>query len=546
MRGLRFLALLAWVATRAAAQDPLPSLEALEAAGAVIGEIRIRAQDVFDLDDPQEDNWLFRTANALHVQTRDSTIRRQLLFRSGERFSARVVAETERLLRGNGYLYQADIRPVAYRDGVVDLEVVTRDSWTLQPGAKVSLAGGTSSGGVSLEEENLLGTGTRLAIALRSTSEVSTAGGTRRGVDLGLSYPYAFDGHTALAYGQSTSEEGTGRRASISRPFYELDARWAAGVSSARDDRIVDRYAGGVVAARYRSRVDSARALLGVSRGLINGWVHRFSAGLRYQDEIYRREPGLAAPARLPADRTLVAPFLVYEALEDDIVEVRNLQSIARPEYLSLGWQAGLELGRAARGLGSTQAVTLYSASLGKGVRVGDEGTLLATTSVGGEYGSGEADRASLGAALRYYQRRGSHALFFLSLAADATDFSDGTQFLSLGGEIGPRGYPTNYQRGDRRVTFTAERRFYSDWFPFRLIRVGGAVFFDAGRAWGGPYQKQDEAALHWATNVGAGLRLLSARSSSGVTVHLDLAFPLKRAPGVDAFQVSVQSKTGF
>ncbi len=530
----------------AAAQDPFPSFEALEAAGAVIGEIRIRAQDVFDLDDPEENNWLFRQANALHVETRPSTLRRQLLFASGERVSARVIAETERLLRGKDYLYEAEIRPYAYGDGIVDVEVVTRDSWTLQPGAKVSLAGGTSSGGVSLEEKNLLGTGMRFAIAARTTSEVTTAGGTRRGVDVGLSYPYAFDGRTTLAYGHSTFEEGSVRTATIDRPFYALDTRWAAGASAARDDRIVDRYASGVVAARYRQSVDSAHALLGVSRGLVRGWAHRFSGGLRYRDEAYRLEPGLAAPAALPADRTLVAPFVRYEAVQENFVELRNLNSIARPEYLALGWHASLELGRAASGLGSTHSVTLYSAGLSKGVPLGEEGTLLAAAWVGGEYAAGEIDRETLGASLRYYQRRGAHTLFFLGLAADATDFSDGTQFLSLGGETGARGYPTNYQRGDRRVTFTAERRFYSDWFPFHLIRVGGAVFFDAGRAWGGPYQKPDEAAAHWAANIGFGLRLLSARSSSGTTVHVDLAFPLKRASGVDAFQVSLQSKTGF
>ena len=546
MRRLGVLALLASAAMPAAAQDPFPSFEALEAAGAVIGEIRIRAQDVFDLDDPEEDNWLFRKANALHIQTRPSTLRRQLLFRSGERVSARVIAETERLLRGNDYLYRVEIRPTGYGDGIVDLEVVTRDSWTLQPAAKVSLAGGTSSGGVSLEEKNLLGTGARFAIAARTTSEVSTAGGTRRGVDVDLSYPYAFDGRTTLGYGQSTFEEGSARKARIDRPFYSLDARWAAGAAAARSDQIVDRYANGVVAARYRQSVDSGHALLGVSRGLVRGWAHRFSGGLRYQEETYRLEPGQAAPATLPADRTLVAPFLRYEAVQDNFLELRNLNSIARPEYLALGWHAWIEIGRAAGGLGSTRSATLYSASLAKGTRIGGEGTLLAAATVGGEYASGETDRETLGASLRYYQRRGAHTLLFLSLAADATDFSEATQFLSLGGEVGARGFPTNYQRGDRRVTFTAERRFYSDWFPFRLIRVGGAVFFDAGRAWGGPYQKLDEAAAQWATGIGFGLRLLSARSSSGTTAHVDLAFPLKRASGVDAFQVSVQSKTGF
>lgn len=235
-----------------------------------------------------------------------------------------------------------------------------------------------------------------------------------------------------------------------------------------------------------------------------------------------------------------------YEAVEDDFIELRNLDRIERPEYLALGWRTTLQVGRAARRLGSTHSMTSYAASLAKGARVGDEGTLLLAASLSGEYAAGEADRERFGAWARYYQRRGSHTLFFLSLTADATDFSDATQFLSLGGEIGPRGYPTNYQRGARRVTFSAERRFYSDWFPFRLIRVGGAVFFDAGRAWGGPYQMQDEAAEHWASNIGAGLRLLSARSSGGTTVHLDIAFPLERTPGIDAFQISVQSKTGF
>lgn len=551
MRRLLALALLLGLAPRVLAQgalgaEPFPSFEALEAAGAVIGEIRITPRDVFDLDDPAEDNWLFRAANALHVQTRPSTIRRQLLFRSGEPVSARVIAETERLLRGNAYLYQADIRPIAYRDGVVDLEVVTRDSWTLQPGAKVSVAGGTSKGGLSLEEKNLLGTGTSVAIAARTTSEVSTAGGSRRGIDFDLTYPSAIDGRTVLAYGHSRYEEGSTWRASVDRPFYELDARWAAGASASRDDRIVDRYADGVVAARYRRQADSAYAVLGGSPGLVAGWVHRFSGGLRYRDERYAFEPGLPAPAQLPADRTLVAPFLRYEAIEDDFVESRNLDQIARPEYLALGWHAWLELGRAARGLGSSEAVTLYSAGLARGVRLGDAGTLLAGASVYGEYAAGEADRETLGASLRYYVRRGGHTLLFLGLTADATDYADATQFLSLGGEFGPRGYPTNYQLGERRVTFTAERRFYSDWFPFRLIRVGGAVFFDAGRAWGGPYQKPGPAGEHWAANVGVGLRLLSARSSSGTTLHLDIAFPLERTPGVDAFLVSAQSKTGF
>lgn len=548
MRALLF-ALLAWIAPPALAQsepgvDAMPSLAALEAAGALIGEIRIKPLDIFDLDDPEENNALFRAANWLHIQTRPATIRRQLLFASGERLSVRVIEETKRLLRANSYLYEVEVRPIAWRDGIVDLEVRTRDTWSLQAGASVKYTGGTTSGGVSVRDENFLGTGMSFSITRQSSSEVSTAGGTRHNLDVSFSYPYAFDGHTTVAYGRSSYDEGSTRAVSLDRPFYALDSRWAAGVSAARDERVVSSYAGGVVAAQYRRRHNSAHALLGGSRGLVGGWAHRVSGGLRYADDVYATEPGLTGPAQLPADRTLVVPFLRYEAVQDEFREVRNLDQIERPEYLALGWHASLEFGRAVRGLGSTQAVSQYAGGVSKGTRVAADGTLLAAASLSGEYVDGRVDRGLFSASARYYQRRGNRAVFYVSLAADARHFSDATQYLSLGGETALRGYPTNYQLGARRVLFTAERRFYSDWYPFRLIRVGGAVFYDLGRAWGGPYESA--SSRHWPADVGFGLRLLSARSSSGTTLHVDIAFPIERGPGVKSYQFSLQSKTGF
>jgi hemolysin activation/secretion protein len=246
----------------------------------------------------------------------------------------------------------------------------------------------------------------------------------------------------------------------------------------------------------------------------------------------------------LPEDRTLAAPFFRYEVVEDNYRLVNNVESIGRPEYLALGLQSSVEIGRSIGGLGSTEAVTQYAASVSRGVRFSGERTLLASTSLSGEYAKGDGDRLRWNGSLRYYQRRGSGALLYLSLAGDATDFSDATQYLSLGGDNGLRGYPTNYRLGDRRVLFTIEQRLYSDWYPFRLIRVGGAMFYDIGRAWSGPYAMADQS--HWHADAGFGLRLLSARSSSGTTVHIDLAFPIERDPSVKPYQITIESKSGF
>ena len=79
LRALSLLASLHGLAHgQALPAQPLPSSAELEAAGATIGEIRFIPQDIFDTRDPKEDKWLFRWANALHIQTRPGVIERAL------------------------------------------------------------------------------------------------------------------------------------------------------------------------------------------------------------------------------------------------------------------------------------------------------------------------------------------------------------------------------------------------------------------------------------------------------------------------------------
>ena len=150
------------VARRPDAAPAIPSSAELEARGAVIGEVHIAVGDVFDTSIEGEDGWLYRTANKLHINTREQVVRDQLLFKPGEPYDDRVVRETERLLRANDYMYDAVIVPVAYDGERVDLEVRTRDVWTLNPGISFSRKGGENTLGAQLQEDNLLGTGRSL------------------------------------------------------------------------------------------------------------------------------------------------------------------------------------------------------------------------------------------------------------------------------------------------------------------------------------------------------------------------------------------------
>jgi outer membrane protein assembly factor BamA len=518
-------------------QQTLPSLAELEAAGAVIGQIHIRPQNIFDLDDPRENNRLFRFANLLHITTRETPIRRALLFKRGDWLSVRRIDETERLLLANRYLYSAEIRPVAYENGVVDLEVVTRDTWSLKPDISIGREGGVTSGSLGIEEENLLGTG--ISLSVTRVREVD-----RSGTQFHIADKHAVAAWTGVDYSYSDLETGENHSFSLSQPFYALDVRAAAGVSVGHNKGIASVYRAGSVVGEYQQTADSLEAFGGWSTGLVNGWTNRFSAGFSHQVNDYELDPTRTAPEALPEDATLTGPFLRYELIQDDVRKLQNFDLIERPEFFSLGLQTSLQVGRAMEGLGSTRDAWLYSFSVSDGTYRGRDHVLLASASVSGRRDE-LAHRQQLSAGVRYYRRQARDALFFASLSGAVSKSPDISDVLQLGGDNGLRGYPLRYQTGDQRVLLTLEQRVYTDWYPFRLFRVGGAIFYDVGRAWGGKFG-QGDANPGWLSDIGIGLRILSTRSAFGNVIHADLAFPVQTGPGIDSVQFLFKTRTSF
>ena len=503
----------------------------------MIGEIHIRPQNIFDLDDPRENNRLFRFANLLHITTQPHVIERSLLFKRGDRLSVRRIEETERLLRENSYLYEVEIRPVEFRDGVVDLEVVTRDTWSLKPEISIGREGGVTSGSISIEEHNLLGTG--ITLSATRISEVD-----RKGTELMVADKHAFGAWTGLNYAYSDLDTGHNHDFTIAQPFYALDVRSAASFSASQGSRIDSVYRAGSVVAEYRHSVRSLDAFGGISAGLFEGWARRISAGFRYQDDEYALDPLRAAPASLPADATLSGPYLRYEVIEDDFRKLQNFDLIERPEFFELGFHSTFQLGRALETLGSTRDSWLYSFSVSDGTHAARDHIFLASASLNGRRDS-VAHRQQLSAGARYYRRQGAQSLFFASVSGAVSKSPDISDVLQLGGDSGLRGYPLRYQSGDQRLLLTVEQRVYSDWYPFRLFRVGGAVFYDVGRAWGGPFG-QGEANPGWLSDVGIGLRILSTRSAFGNVIHADLAFPVQTGPNIRSVQFVFKTKATF
>ncbi len=530
---------LAWMAP-ARAQAPataLPSFAELEAAGARVGEIRVVPGEIFDPNNPDEDKALFRAANRLHVVTRPGVIGRAVLFKTGEPVSARLIEETERLLRSNRYLYDVVIRPVAVHDGVVDVEVATRDTWSLDPGLSAGRTGGANTGGFRLREYNILGTGT--SISLGRSKDVD-----RTSTEFDFSNTRAFGTWASFDYQHASSSDGSRDAVSLVRPFYQLDARWSAGASAMRDERIDSVYNAGDVVAQYRRSERRAEVFGGLSPGLQDGWVHRYSVGLNLQDDGYANDPMLVAPASLPASEKLLGPFLRYELVEDRFEREVNRNLVGRPEFFALGLAARLQLGKASAGLGSTRSPWLYAGTVGRGFEPWPEHRLVAQAQINGEYDDGQVRRQRIGAQAQYYLPQGRRRLFYASASVDQLTRPELPDTLMLGADNGLRGYPLRYQSGTRRALFTVEERFYTDLYLWQLFRVGGALFFDVGRAWGG--DNVNTVNPGWLRNAGAGLRIVSVRSAFSNVLHIDLAFPIDASADIKKVQLNVKTKTSF
>ncbi len=514
---------------------PILTFAELESAGAVIGNIKINSQDIFDLENPKEDKLIYRLANALHFKTRPAVIQQFVLFNRGELVSVRLIEETERVLRSNRYIYDVSISPMAYKNGVVDIEIKTRDSWSLEFGAALGRSGGTNSSSIMLIEKNLLGTG--INIGYTSKTDVD-----RTGTEFFVSQNHLFGDWEQISYSHANYDDGKENRFALNRPFYALDARWAVGISADVNERIESEFNSGVIVGQYRHSSASREVFGGLSRGLVNGWVQRYSVGAQYQQDEYQLDSLLPTPSVLPFDQKIIAPFVRYEVVEDEFEKVTNRDLINRAEFFNRGLTAKAQLGRSM--WDSTRKYWIYNGSVSKGWYLSAKQSLFLSGHLSGRNGNEDGDVRLLGGLARYYRPQSGYGLFYVKAAVDTVHEGTVSDQLLLGGDTGLRGYPLRYQAGTQRVLLSLEQRGYSNLYLFRIFRVGGAVFYDVGRAWGGGNQNVINPS--WLSNVGIGIRMFNDRSAFGNVIHIDLAFPINHTDDIKSVQFLIKGQDSF
>jgi outer membrane protein assembly factor BamA len=517
----------------------VPEAAELERRGATIGRVEVYVQNIFDLGDAREDRALYRLADHLHYRTRESAVRSQLLFAAGQPLSQQKFEETERILRSRRYLSEAWVVPVGYdaAQNTVDVAVTVRDVWTLNPSASIGRAGGQNRSSVAIEEENLFGTGSAVAVGHshdvdRSSTLFSFYDPTLRGSwwQLGLNY--------------ADNSDGRVKSMNLDRPFYALDTRSAYAFDPSDGTSRVSRYSQGVITDQFDEHHSLDQVYYGWSDGLVGDWTQRWYTGVRYDRAVFTAPPGVIAPEPLPADRTFSYPWAGWQIIENRYEKTENLDLIGRTEDLYVGRSLYAELGVSDDAFGGRGRAILTQLSALDAWHFGPEQELFLSGSFTGRLEQGTAKNVNLTSQARYFDRLTEHQLFYVSLSGTATKRLDADQQVLLGGDTGLRGYPIRFQGGTSSALLTIEHRLFTDWFPFRLVRFGGAAFFDAGRTWGRDYTGAEPLGL--LKDLGLGIRIGNVRSGLGNVLHVDLSYALDAPPGIKRVQVTVQTLDKF
>jgi hypothetical protein len=456
-----------------------------------IDTIIVDNRNVFDhaADGP---GFVARLANALHIRTRASVIRRSLLVGPGQRYDSARVAESERALRSLGVFRRVRLDTVRLGEALA-LRVVTSDGWSSKPQANYSTAGGDQTWEVGFTEENFLGTASQVAVSYGQTPD-------RSRLDLQYLNPYVLVPHAALLLRYGDFSDGKKGAWQFGVPFYQTAARRALVTygESARERVLIFR--DGALAADSQHRilrvgVTGGVALHATSRDYVRLWL-----GAEWRREDF------AQPTTVPFPRSTFTSGRVA-------VEIGHVRFRVLEQFNSYARREDVDVSQALR----------IGALVESGVGYEARGQVSTVWRGGFALLSGEAtglDSTRLRGRLTVVSQNLPRQTLIAHLEGGRLERTKpGAEFDLWLDQRGPRLFGAHAFTGTRTTWFAFEDRILVVEDLWGMVGLGIAPFFDYGGAWYG-----DEAP-RLGGNAGLALRFGPTRAVRGDAGELALGY---------------------
>ncbi len=504
--------------------------------GFKIGKIYVVNLPVFNLHDPEENNAFFRFINNIHFPTRHDVIRRQLLFDEGDDIQPRVVTETERLLRSNSFLSDAVVLPYQLCDDSLDVVVVVRDLWTMRPKFFISREGGFNKYGITLEDNNILGSGNSMFLQFVNDRERDTK-------SIGFGTKNLFATRVTLNTVYQDATDGFTKVLNVVRPFFSLDTSWSYGINL--KERIFEESLQELNQniLTFDHIENEYQVFTGYSSGLNKGYTQRYVFGFNRTEDIFESADITAV---IPDDRILAYPWLLYSIIEDNFAIYKNLNVLYRTEDVPVGLEFSTALGYADDRFGSELSQWVFSLSLSDSPLTLNQHLLKTKFEVEGFWDRDVNDFVNTISTinLSYYWLKSEKQRLFVGLTYDHGKNLASDELLPLGGDEGLRGYPSEFLLGERRLLINLEHRYIFDAHYLNIVRFAGVIFFDMGQTMSHSSTVATDSEL--LTSTGIGIRMSSSKTNIGKIVHIDLAFPLQQRDVVGDYEIRITGEATF
>jgi len=501
----------------------------------VVGDIDISAGDIFDLQKSKERGAIHRLANKIHIQTKPSVVRNQLLFSKGDNFEQKKLAESERNLRKQRYIKSASIKPYLLCGNSVSVRVNTQDNWTLTPGVSFSRQGGNNNSGIAIEENNLFGYGQSLSFSFKKDA-------TRNSKLFSYEDPQLLGTRNRLLLSLQDNTDGKGYGVSLEHPFYEIDSKYSWGFNSSKLKQVSPIYQSGEVIEKITEQKQNTSIFYGWSKKsnepLNNNRILRFKVGWTYDKSDFLISDTNPLFQKISLQESY--PWIELNSFQENYIKKTNYKTMGKIEDVNLGQSITVGIGLLHKSLGSDDNQIKISTEYSKGYQLNNTSLGFISVESNSYIGSGnrQGNKVAFQADLDHFNKKGND--FSLKTNIKIGNNLTISEQLVLGGETGLRAYPNAYQTGNKSILVQAEKRIHFDWYPLHLFKFGAVLFADAGTAWG------DGNKAKLMADIGIGLRLFPTRSSTGKTVNLNLAIPLADRGKVKKYQISVSTTQAF
>lgn len=530
--GLLALLLAFSIPTAAQSSPPISA-----STGPVIVDIRIEHINVFDLTVPGESWWLFKAANKIHITTRESVIRRELLLHPGDHWDSLKALESERNLRLLGYFRRADVKPVERPDGNIDLLARTQDTWTLIPQLGIGTEGGRTESTYGISDNNVFGYG-------KSVS----ASHSQNGDLVSDNYHYTDQRFLGSRYNldpfYTHTQYGDGVGTDLIRPFFALDTPYGLGATWSHTLSEAILYQQSNEFSRFLLKDETVSGSYGIRPDADSFAVQRIEAGWYEQkDEFFPLET-YTVPGTLPQNRMLSGPTVGYSWIQPRYVKETYINRMERVEDFNMGNELQLFGGWTGTALGSDRDRVIFNVQDQQGLYLMPGRFFLAQVGAKGRVADDKPDNTLLFANFNFFWKADwPFAQTWVGhLEGNKGRNLDNENQIILGGNNGLRGYEDYSFTGNESVLLNVEDRAFIPGEYWHLVRLGGAAFFDSGEvSQGGP--------MTWNrvySDFGVGLRASPTRSQTGSVARCDIARALEVGPGPSRWVISVTLNQAF